>query len=118
MVMEYFQIMMWNKGYQSHDLQNNYGIEKYKDGSEYRGQYYCGKKNGLDTYKWATGHKYEGEFMNNTFHGYGFILSTINIIPVKGLIMKNVDMENLFQKSIFLLVFIRRIKEMDQAFQF
>ena len=87
------------EGFWVNDLQSNYGIEKYKDGSEYRGQYYNGKKNGLGTYKWATGHKYEGEFMNNTFNGYG-------------LIMKNVDTGNLFQKIIFLLVFILKIKEM------
>ena len=59
------------EGYWISDLQSNFGIEKWKDGSIYRGQYYNGKKNGIGTYIFGDGNKYEGEFINNAFHGYG-----------------------------------------------
>ena len=29
------------------------------------------KKNSIGIYIWSDGNKYEGEFVNNTFHGYG-----------------------------------------------
>ena len=57
---------LWNN-----DVQSDYGIEKWDDGSVYRGQYYDGKKNGIGIYMWGDGKKYEGEFVNNTFQGYG-----------------------------------------------
>ena len=57
---------LWNN-----DLQSDYGIEKWDDGSIYKGHYYDGKKNGIGIYIWDDGNKYEGEFVNNTFHGYG-----------------------------------------------
>ena len=70
-----FGIYITNKltyeGYWSSDLQSNFGIEKWNDGSIYRGQYYNGKKNGIGTYIFGDGNKYEGEFINNSFQGYG-----------------------------------------------
>ena len=59
------------EGYWNSDLQSNFGIEKWKDGSTYKGQYYNGKKNGIGTYIFGDGNKYEGEFINNAFNGYG-----------------------------------------------
>ena len=59
------------EGYWDNDLQSNFGIEKWKDGSIFKGQYYNGKKNGIGTYIFGDGNRYEGEFINNAFHGYG-----------------------------------------------
>ena len=59
------------EGYWNNDLQSSFGIEKWKDGSLYKGQYYDGKKNGIGTYIFGDGNKYEGEFINNEFNGYG-----------------------------------------------
>ena len=64
------------EGYWDEDVQNEYGIEKWKDGSVYMGQYFSGKKNGIGTYMWLDGTKYEGEFKDNAFHGYGIYYFT------------------------------------------
>lgn len=58
-------------GYWVDDSQERYGIEKWKDGSEYRGEFYNGKKHGIGTYFWIDGSKYEGNWYNNSLHGYG-----------------------------------------------
>ena len=37
----------------------------WKDGSMYIGEYYKGKKNGIGTYSWPDGTRYEGQWSNN-----------------------------------------------------
>lgn len=64
------------EGYWDDDVQNRYGIEKWKDGSIYIGQYMSGKKNGIGIYMWLDGTRYEGEFKDNSFHGQGIYYFT------------------------------------------
>ena len=59
------------EGYWVKELQEIYGIEKWKDGSIYKGEYSKGIKAGIGTYMWEDGTKYEGMWENNTFNGFG-----------------------------------------------
>ena len=59
------------EGYWIKDLQQIYGIETWKDGSIYKGEYSEGKKMGIGVYLWPDGSRYEGMWENNTFNGYG-----------------------------------------------
>ncbi len=59
------------EGYWLNGTQNDYGKEKWSDGSIFFGKYWKGVKNGIGTYLWKDGSKYEGEFFNNMFEGYG-----------------------------------------------
>ena len=45
------------------------GIEKWNDGSTYVGQYRHGKMNGKGKIVWADRSCYNGEFVNNNWHG-------------------------------------------------
>ena len=62
---------MTYEGYWVKELQEIYGIEKWKDGAMYRGEYSKGIKSGIGTYTWGDGTKYEGMWANNTFNGFG-----------------------------------------------
>ena len=55
------------------DLEENYGIEKWNDGSVYEGEYSQGKKHGIGTYIWADGSRYEGNWIENIQEGYGIM---------------------------------------------
>ena len=59
------------EGYWVKELQEIYGIEKWKDDSIYKGEYSRGIKSGIGTYTWGDGTKYEGMWANNTFNGLG-----------------------------------------------
>ena len=63
--------MITFEGYWNKELQEGCGIETWKDGSMYKGEYSDGKKTGVGTYSWSDGTWYEGMWENNTFNGYG-----------------------------------------------
>lgn len=46
-------------------------MERWKDGSEYEGNYRKGKKHGFGVYKWADGSKFEGQWAENKISGLG-----------------------------------------------
>jgi hypothetical protein len=58
------------------DKQHGYGCERWSDGTEYSGSFYCGKKQGrgrmviLDP-KSKELQSYEGDFAENQIEGYG-----------------------------------------------
>ena len=52
---------------------NNIGIEIWKDGSFYKGEYKNNKKEGIGYFKWKDGTIYEGEFYNDQMSGFGII---------------------------------------------
>ena len=66
------------EGFWVKDLQEIYGIEIWKDGSIYKGEYSEGKKNGIGVYSWSDGTKYEGMWKNNTFNGLGIFYFSDN----------------------------------------
>ena len=52
--------MITFEGYWNKELQEGCGIETWKDGSMYKGEYSDGKKTGVGTYSWSDGTWYEG----------------------------------------------------------
>lgn len=57
------------------DCQNGLGTYAYPDGSKYDGQFVNGKLFGLGTWYYANGDKYVGSFRNNFPHGKGTMYS-------------------------------------------
>ncbi|KAL8437194.1 hypothetical protein ACSSS7_001112 [Eimeria intestinalis] len=47
------------------------GVEKWIDGSSYKGQYKAGMKHGKGAFMWPDGSVYEGQFEENNIHGFG-----------------------------------------------
>ena len=68
------------EGYWENGTQNEYGKEKWNDGSIFFGKYLKGGKNGIGTYLWKDGSRYEGEFLNNMFEGFGIYFYNKNKI--------------------------------------
>ena len=52
---------------------NDLGIEIWKDGSFYKGEYKNNKKEGIGYFKWKDGTIYEGEFYDDQMNGFGII---------------------------------------------
>ena len=59
------------EGLWDNSMKNGYGIEKYNDNSEYRGEFLNGKKHGIGYYKWSDNSLYEGEWKENKYDGFG-----------------------------------------------
>lgn len=53
------------------ESQMGIGIETWKDGSSYQGDYAYSKKDGIGTYSFVDGSKYIGEWKDNNFDGIG-----------------------------------------------
>ena len=53
---------------------NGKGLNKYKDGSTYEGNYKNGLKHGLEKYTWLNEIVFYGSWLNNKLHGNGYYL--------------------------------------------
>lgn len=53
------------------DVEDNYIIDSYTDGSRYQGEKTGSKPSGFGIFYWANGERYEGEFREGKYHGYG-----------------------------------------------
>ena len=74
---------------------------------------------GIGTYNWPDGTRYEGQWSNNTFDGYGiYYFSNDRAYFGEWKNKKKMDLENLFGLIENILDFILMIKKMDLAFQF
>ena len=45
------------------NIQDGYGVEKYPDGSIYKGDFKDGQKSGEGTFLWSDGSIYKGNFV-------------------------------------------------------
>lgn len=52
---------------------NGYGVYKWKDGSQYEGNFLNGKKHGKGKYKDINGGYYDGMWKNGKKHGKGIL---------------------------------------------
>ena len=59
------------EGEWENSMKKGYGIEKYRDNSEFKGCFLNGKRDGIGLYNWSDGSLYEGEWKDNKFNGYG-----------------------------------------------
>ena len=61
-------------------LPRRVGIETWNDGSQYKGHFKNGKKEGYGEYIWSNGSKYVGNWKNNTEEGQENIYGLIKIV--------------------------------------
>eukprot|EP00929_Paragymnodinium_shiwhaense_P067721 TRINITY_DN34051_c0_g1_i1.p1 TRINITY_DN34051_c0_g1~~TRINITY_DN34051_c0_g1_i1.p1 ORF type:complete len:352 (-),score=76.31 TRINITY_DN34051_c0_g1_i1:248-1303(-) len=65
------QGLMSYSGYWERDLQHGHGVESWRNGSQYRGQFVHGKKHGHGVYEWPDASKYSGQWKCNAANGFG-----------------------------------------------
>lgn len=54
------------------------GVENWKDGRRYEGDFKNGKKDGEGTFDWPNGNKYVGSWRSGKQHGVGIWISVEN----------------------------------------
>ena len=79
-------------------------LKKYPTGDVYDGEFVNGFYHGYGIYNWTNGDRYEGMWENNCREGQGtwiwgetIVLHRVIDIKVNGIMIKNMDMENIFR---------------------